>query len=73
MPYGRPGGAWALLSDGQVTLRYTPVDVPGAIEAVVAGSTYPDARTWAQDYLTASASDAEALTTFSPRDGRDDA
>ncbi|WP_363326173.1 metallophosphoesterase family protein [uncultured Pseudokineococcus sp.] len=71
MPYGRPGGAWALLRGRQVSLRHTVVDVPAAIEAVVAGSAYPDVRAWAQDYLTASASDAEALTTFGPRDGRD--
>ena len=70
MPYGRPGGAWALLHAGQVTLRHTPVDVPAAIKAIIAASTYPDVRAWARDYLTAAASDAEALTTFAPRDGR---
>jgi len=70
MPYGRPGGAWALLHEGQVALRHTPVDVPAAVEAVVAGSTYPHARAWAQDYL--GAGDAEALTAFAPRDGRRD-
>ena len=70
MPYGRPGGAWALLHDGQVTLRHTTVDVPAAIEAIVAASAYPDVRAWARAYLTASASDAEALTAFGPRDSR---
>ncbi|WP_380164780.1 metallophosphoesterase family protein [Jannaschia sp. R86511] len=72
MPYGRPGGAWALLRDGQVSLRHTTIDVPAAIEAVVAASTYPDVRAWAQDYLNATASDAKALSAFAPRDGRDD-
>lgn len=70
MPYGRPGGAWALLHHGQVSLRHTAVDVDAAVEAVVAGSTYAHARTWAEDYLTASAGDVEALTAFGPRDGR---
>ena len=27
MPYGRAGGAWALLRDGQVSLRHTDIDV----------------------------------------------
>ncbi len=70
MPYGRPGGSWALLRQGQVALRHTAVDVEAAIAAVVAGSSYPDRETWARDYLTASASDADALTAFAPRDGR---
>jgi diadenosine tetraphosphatase ApaH/serine/threonine PP2A family protein phosphatase len=70
MPYGRPGGSWALLRDGQVSLRHTAVDLDAAIAAVVAGSSYPDRHRWAEDYLRASASDAEALTAFGPRDGR---
>lgn len=47
MPYGRAGGAYALLRDGGVTLRSAPLDVGAAVEAVVAGSTYPDRRAWA--------------------------
>ncbi|MFJ4438440.1 metallophosphoesterase family protein [Streptomyces sp. NPDC088923] len=70
MPYGRPGGSWVLLRDGQVSLRHTPVDVPAAIEAVVAGSAYPDARAWAEGYLRAEVGDLEALSAFGPRDGR---
>lgn len=73
MPYGRPGGAWALLRDGAVTLHRTPVDVEQAIARVVAESTYPDRQEWADYYLRAIASDAEALTAFAPRDGRADA
>ena len=70
MPYGRAGGSWALLRDGGIALRHTRVDVKAAIEAVVADSCYPRRRLWAEDHLTATASDAEALAAFAPRDGR---
>ncbi|GAA1849077.1 metallophosphoesterase family protein [Microlunatus capsulatus] len=70
MPYGRPGGAWALLRGGQVSLRHTPVDLDAAVAAVVAGSSYPDRAAWAAEYLRATASDADALRAFGPRDGR---
>ncbi|WP_435193689.1 metallophosphoesterase family protein [Streptomyces sp. NRRL F-5630] len=70
MPYGRPGGSWALLRDGQVALRHTPVDVPAAIDAVAAGSAYPEARAWAETYLSGAVGDLQALAAFGPRDGR---
>lgn len=70
MPYGRPGGSWALLRGGQVELRHTTVDLDAAVEAVVRLSTYPDRRAWAEEYLRAANSDADALRAFSPRDGR---
>lgn len=70
MPYGRPGGSWALLRDGQVWLRHTPIDIDAAVAQVCATSTYPERQEWAEYYLRAAASDAEALTTFAPRDGR---
>ncbi|MFF4768693.1 MULTISPECIES: metallophosphoesterase family protein [unclassified Streptomyces] len=70
MPYGRPGGSWALLRDGQVSLRHTPVDVPAAIDAVAAGSAYPEARAWAETYVRGGVGDLEALAAFGPRDGR---
>lgn len=70
MPYGRAGGSWALLEGGNVTLRHTPVDLDEMIAAVVAGSDFPGARAWAEDYVRSEASDVEALTTFAPRDGR---
>lgn len=70
MPYGRPGGAWALLRNGEVSLRHTEVDIAAAIEDVVAHSSYPHRRAWAQEYLTATSSDADALVAFAPRDGR---
>lgn len=70
MPYGRAGGSWALLRDGQVELRHTPVDIEAAVAAVVAGSAYPGAEEWAREYVTSANSDAEALRVFAPRDGR---
>ena len=69
MPYGRPGGAWALLRDGQVQLRHTAVDVDEAVAEVVRRSGFPDRLTWAEEYLHARNSDADALRAFGPRDG----
>lgn len=70
MPYGRAGGSWALLRDGQVELRHTEVDLDAAVAEVVRRSTYPDRSAWAQEYLRAENSDADALAAFGPRDGR---
>jgi predicted phosphodiesterase len=70
MPYGRPGGSWALLDNGAVSLRHTPVDIDHAIARLIVESTFPDRKVWADYFLRATASDVEALTTFAPRDGR---
>jgi putative phosphoesterase len=70
MPYGRAGGAWALLHDGQVELRHTEIDVDAAVAAVVAGSSYPERQAWADEYVRAANSDADAIAAFGPRDGR---
>lgn len=70
MPYGRAGAHWALLRGGDVTLRRTPFDLDRARAEIVATSTYPEREEWADYHLPARASDAEALTTFAPRDGR---
>ncbi len=70
MPYGRAGGSWALLRDGQVELRHTQIDIEAAVAAVVAGSSYPDRQAWADEYVRSANSDADALTAFGPRDGR---
>ncbi len=70
MPYGRTGGAWALLHAGAVTLHNAPVDVDVAVARVVAESDYPDRQEWADYFLRAAASDTDALTAFGPRDGR---
>ena len=70
MPYGRPGGAWALMQAGAVTMHHTAVDVDAAVARVVSESRYPGRQEWADYYLRAAASDADALTAFGPRDGR---
>ena len=70
MPYGRAGGSWALLRDGQVELRHTAVDIEAAVAAVVAGSAYPDRQAWADEYVRSANSDADAVAAFGPRDGR---
>ena len=64
MPYGRPGGSWAMLRDAGVSLRHTSVDVDAAVHAVVAGSTYPDRQAWADEYVRAANSDADAIAAF---------
>ena len=70
MPYGRAGGAWALLHAGAVTLHQTAIDVDAAVARVVAESTFPGRKAWADEYVRAAASDTDALTAFGPRDGR---
>jgi predicted phosphodiesterase len=69
MPYGRTGAHWALLGPG-TQLRRTEFDVDEACSRVTAESGYPDAREWADYYVRARATDAEALAAFGPRDGR---
>ena len=70
MPYGRAGGAWALLRGGSVSLRSTELDVDAAVASVVAGSGFAGRQEWADCYLRSEAGDAEALEAFGPRDGR---
>ncbi|NHA69646.1 metallophosphoesterase family protein [Phycicoccus flavus] len=70
MPYGSVGGSWALLHDGQVSLRRTEVDLDAVCERVVAESAYPDAAAWVDEYVRGRHSDVDALAAFGPRDGR---
>ncbi|MGH1564264.1 metallophosphoesterase family protein [Mumia sp. DW29H23] len=70
MPYGRAGGAWALLRGGQVSLRHTPVDVDATVAEVVARSAYPGRQAWTDEYVRSQHSDADAVRAFGPRDGR---
>lgn len=70
MPYGRPGGHWALLRDGSVSLHRVPIDADAVCAQIMAASSYPDCEEWANYFIHCRASDAEALSTFAPRDGR---
>jgi putative phosphoesterase len=70
MPYGRPGGHWALLRNGDVSLRRVPVDIAAVVGAVIDGSAYPGRAEWADEYLRGEISDADAIAAFGPRDGR---
>jgi predicted phosphodiesterase len=70
MPYGRAGAHWALLADGAVTLRRTVYDAEAACAAIRHQSGYPDVAEWADYFVHARASDADALGAFGPRDGR---
>lgn len=69
MPYGRFGAHWALLGPG-VTLRRSVFDADAACSGIAAESGYPDATAWADGFVRAQHTDAEALTVFGPRDGR---
>jgi len=70
MPYGGAGAHWALLGPG-ADLRVTEFDLDRACDRIVAESSYPDVREWAEYYVRSAAGDAEALEAFGPRDGRD--
>ncbi|AYG78568.1 hypothetical protein DWB77_00676 [Streptomyces hundungensis] len=72
MPYGRAGAHWALLGPG-VDLRSTSFDVEAAITQVTQDSSYPEIAEWADYFLRARATDADALGIFAPRGGHSDA
>jgi predicted phosphodiesterase len=64
MSYGVPGACWALLGPG-ITLRSTSYDVELAAARIRSGG-HPDAAAWADEYVLAQYSDAEALAAFTP-------
>lgn len=68
MPYGRSGAHWALLGPG-AELRTTAFDIPAAVSRVCRESSYPGITEWADYFLHARATDAEALDTFRPTPG----
>jgi predicted phosphodiesterase len=70
MPYGRPGAHWAVLNAGTVEMRLTSYDLEAACAEITAESSYPDVARWADYFLYARATDADALAAFGPRDGR---
>jgi predicted phosphodiesterase len=70
MPYGRQGAHWAILNEGAVEMRRTAYDPQAACAQITAASSYPDVAEWADYFLHARATDADALAAFAPRDGR---
>lgn len=73
MPYGGAGAYWALIGDGVgVSLRRTPLDLNAVCARVGAESGYPGAAEWADYFVRARASDADALRVFRRRDGAAD-
>jgi predicted phosphodiesterase len=70
MPYGRTGAHWALLGPG-VELRTTHFGVEAAVARLEQDCSYPGIAEWADYFLHARATDADALAAFAPRDGRD--
>ncbi|MPZ26756.1 MAG: metallophosphoesterase [Micromonosporaceae bacterium] len=71
MPYGGAGAHWALLGGAvRVSLRRTELDLDAACARIVAESGYPNAAEFADTFVRSRYSDADALTTFGPRDGR---
>jgi predicted phosphodiesterase len=73
MPYGRQGAHWALLSGGVIEMRRTGYDPVAACAQVIEQSSFPDVAEWADYFLHARATDADALAVMAPRDGRDQA
>lgn len=70
MPYGRVGGSWVLLRDGQIALRHKEIDVDAVCAEIVERSAYPAVQAWVDEYVRGTNSDVDALTAFAPRDGR---
>ncbi|WP_431784787.1 metallophosphoesterase family protein [Streptomyces chumphonensis] len=68
MPYGRTGAHWALLGPG-VELRTTGFDLRAAVTRLVRHSAYPEVAEWADYFVYARATDADAA--FTPRNGRE--
>ncbi|GAB3225791.1 metallophosphoesterase family protein [Glycomyces halotolerans] len=69
MPYGRAGAHWAMLADG-VDLRVTEFDIEAAVARVIRECDHPKIEWWADYFLQARASDAEALEVFGRSEGR---
>jgi predicted phosphodiesterase len=71
MPYGGAGAHWVLLGGSdRVSFRRTEFDLDAACARIAAESTYPDAAEFADTFVRSRFSDAEAITAFGPRDGR---
>ncbi len=66
MPYGRQGAHWAILNQGAVEMRRTACDPEAACAQIAATSSYPDVAEWADYFLCARATDADALVRQPP-------
>jgi len=47
-----------------VSLHRTPIDVDAAVDALIEESSYPQRQAWADEYLRASNSDADAIAAY---------
>lgn len=63
MPFGKPGAAWLLL-DPEVRLRVTRYDLEAAADRIRA-TDYPQAATFAVDYVLTTPSEERMLEVFS--------
>jgi predicted phosphodiesterase len=71
MPYGGAGAHWVLLGGStRVSFRRTEFDLDVACARIAAESSYPDAARFADVFIRSRFSDADAIATFGPRDGR---
>lgn len=70
MPYGVPGTPWVLLDAHGVHLRTTATDPNRVADELISGSSFPDVRSWVDDYVLSPPSDLDAVRAFGPRDGR---
>ncbi|GGQ18881.1 hypothetical protein GCM10010279_28300 [Streptomyces mutabilis] len=68
MPYGLTGAHWALLDPG-AELRTTHFDIDAAVAQVTRDSLCPDIGQWADHFLRARVTDADAPAAFGPRNG----
>ncbi|GEK02030.1 hypothetical protein TNCT1_43060 [Streptomyces sp. 1-11] len=63
---------WQEVFNGLDTdIRTVHFDLQAAATQLSQDSSYPDITEWADYFLHARASDADALAAFAPRDGRD--
>lgn len=62
MPFGKPGADWLLLGP-DVELRHTPYDLAKAAERI-GGTSYPQARDFAERYVLQPPSEGEMLEVF---------
>jgi predicted phosphodiesterase len=71
MPYGGAGAHWVLLGGStRVSFRRTEFDLDAVCARIAAESSYPDAARFADVFIRSRFSDADAIATFGPRDGR---